>query len=373
MGRESSGGVLRSLRTSWPGSCKTGAVGTFPRASHSQCSGLQHTDDVAPLRRAEKDAMLAAFGATRGSGYENAVPKQALASALGDKLLPNKAQDDASSEPQFSLGRVQYTPPSDIKALQVQNNILVLVTDSAIVIIDLATPSQEETLPPPWRSPQGQQQQPPKADQLRLFLDPQALHAILSVHTTADNYYIPLKPPANSKGKQLKPLPKLKGLNLTAVSFTTSSSFTKVTPTDASCSGDVLLATDEGKMIHTLFEAQESRATLPFKSNERFSHTLSLSLTDEPITGVRHFLWDRHICLLVTTANQLHQFVAKASSLNQDPFDALQRAFADGRMLPKTLELAGEDAVTTNSQLMFARCSAGQPQDVAWFAGKDLE
>lgn len=305
--------------------------------------------------------MLAAFQATRPSGYENPLPKAALKSALGEKALAGSTQGD-SQTPVFSLGKVQYSPPSVIKSLSVQNNILLLLAETGIVLIDLTNPSQEETLPPPWMPGS----KPPEPDQVQIFADPQSQHVVLSVHASAENFYLPLKPPAG-QAKQLKPLSKLRGNNITAVSFSAQPTALR----DPVSTQDILLGTDEGKIIHTCLDAQESRA-LPFKSTERFSHTLALPFPeDEPITGLRHFLWEKRVALVVATTTHLYQFVARVNSNKEDPFDALQKTYADGKMLPKTLDLPGDERLAGTLHFSGETSSTlGRPKAVAWCAGQ---
>lgn len=287
------------------------------------------------------------------SAFENPLPSQVLSSTLGETPIPSTSASD--HEPPFSLGQVQYTPPSPIKSLSVQSNLLLLLTATSIVLIDLSKPSQEETLPAPWPAHSA-----PEASQLTVFVDPQAQHVLLSVHTTGDNFYLPLKPAAG-KARQIKPLSKLRGVSITAVSWSSDS--------EPGSTGNLLFGTDEGKLIVTCLDAESaSRGLPPFKSTERFVRHLSLQFDLAPITGLRYFTWekDRKAGLLVATASKLWQCVARVTPGREDGYDALDRVYRDGHRQAKCMELPSDTEAV--GELHFA---VNQDQlSVAWHAGE---
>ena len=198
-----------------------------------------------------------------------------------------------------------------------------------LVRIDLAKPTEVDTidlaLPPPTLSRDG------ALTTLlhKVHVDPTGRHVIVST-TAGDNFYAFLGTLPSGSGTSLtrraKPLSKLKGVVIEAVSWSPSSSAASFS------TREILLGTRTGQILETvlvdatLAESSSFSISVPGRSGatERYVKLLYTIPERQTISGIRCDVWGRRAAIIVTTKTRIYQFIGSMSG---------RRGEEDGGML----------------------------------------
>ncbi|GAA5923143.1 tethering complex subunit PEP3 [Sporobolomyces koalae] len=340
-----------------------------------------------------------------GAGTSLAVPIQGWED--GAVYEAGHTEDDES--PIFSLGRVQFALPSPLFSLSCTSNILLLCvrgiarssptatsggSSPQLIRIDLDRPTEVDhydlPLPPPTASRTGA-----VTSLHQVHVDPTGRHVLVST-TTGDNYYLYTGPlpsglPSSSAARKAKPLNRLKGAIIEAVSWAapTSSSTSSSSTSTSFSTREILLGTASGQILETLLvdpslsEPSGFSIPVPGRSGpERYVKQLCVLPERHAITGLRYEVWGKRVAVIATTQSRIVQLVGSlhgSSSRRDDDGGILELAlqpYSSGQARPKTLELPGDAHA---SELHFfspprAESKSGSllPRSIAWLTGPGI-
>lgn len=265
--------------------------------------------------------------------------------------------------PVFTLGLVQFSLPSTLHSLVCANNILVLAVIGhprppssdrggqapQLILIDLARPTEVEhielSIPPPTLARDGSLQ----STLSRVFVDPTGRHVIVSTATGDNSYaYIGSLPPGSaSTSRKARPLNRLKGAVLEAVSWNPAAS----TSTSSFATKEILLGTRNGQIIETvlldpsLSESSAFSINVPGRSGstEKYVKLLYTVAERQAVTGLRGETWGKRVAVIVTTQTRIYQFIASLSGGRRGDEDAagmfeqVFQPYLSGEVQPSTL------------------------------------
>lgn len=257
--------------------------------------------------------------------------------------------DDQS--PLFSLGRVQFNLPAPLYSLSCTANTLVLAitghprSNSApggggggaapqLIVIDLDRPSEVENIELPLPLPVMTREGVVSA-LYRVHVDPTGRHVLIST-TAGDNFYVYIGAMAiggaHSSARKAKPIARLRGVVVEAVSWSPSA----VTTSSASFSTkEILLGTTTGQILETtlvdpsLTESSSFSIPVPGRSGapERYvKHLFTLS-ERVAITGIKCETWGKRTAIIVTTKTRIYQFVGSLSGKREEEGGMLEATF----------------------------------------------
>ncbi|GAA5992074.1 hypothetical protein JCM10908_000728 [Rhodotorula pacifica] len=333
-----------------------------------------------------------------------------------DGAVYDADHNDEAETPIFSLGQVQFTLPSALFSLSCANNVLVLaVTGSApskssapasptshpqIIRIDLAQPTEVETIDIPLAQPQGHGRNTPTPTPPSLHkvhVDPSGRHVIVST-SSGENFYLyvgvlPANLPANVlSSRKTRPLPRLKGAIIDSVAWAPSSSSSPSSATSFS-TREILLGTTTGQILETnlvdpalVSDGGGFSLPVPGRANspERYVKQLLTLPERQPIVGLRYEIWNtRRLAVIAATTTKVYQYVGDGATLgNQQKharedeaglLETVLHHYASGDLRPKMLELPSD---STHSELHFCSPSRtdgkeglARPKSMAWLTG----
>ncbi|GAA5965015.1 hypothetical protein JCM8115_005683 [Rhodotorula mucilaginosa] len=333
-----------------------------------------------------------------------------------DGAVYDAEHSEEADTPIFSLGQVQFTLPSALFSLSCANNVLVLaVTGSApsrtaapapptshpqLIRIDLAHPTEVETIEIPLAQPQahGRNTPAPAPPSLhKVHVDPSGRHVLVST-SSGENFYLYVGVlPANlassnaSPARKVRPLPRLKGAIVDSVAWSPSS-FASPSASTSFSTREILLGTTTGQILETTLvdPALASDAggfSLPVPgrapSPERYVKQLLTLPERQSIVGLRYEIWNtRRLAVVAATTTKVYQYVGDGATLgnqkhsrDDDPglLETVLHLYASGDVRPKMLELPSD---STRSELHFcapARTDGkeglARPKSMAWMTG----
>lgn len=318
---------------------------------------------------------------TARSVCERDLPPGPTRGALeGQADLPRLPNEQEADTPIFSLGQVQFTLPSALFSLSCANNVLVLaVTGSApsrtaapapptshpqLIRIDLAHPTEVETIEIPLAQPQahGRNTPAPAPPSLhKVHVDPSGRHVLVST-SSGENFYLYVGVlPANlassnaSPARKVRPLPRLKGAIVDSVTWSPSS-FASPSASTSFSTREILLGTTTGQILETTLvdPALASDAggfSLPVPgrapSPERYVKQLLTLPERQSIVGLRYEIWNtRRLAVVAATTTKVYQYVGDGATLgnqkhsrDDDPglLETVLHLYASGDVRPSEL------------------------------------
>ncbi|GAA5866874.1 hypothetical protein JCM3774_004586 [Rhodotorula dairenensis] len=353
------------------------------------------------------------FVSTQDDRRTLAVPVQ----GFEDGAVYDAEHTEEAEAPIFSLGQVQFTLPSALFSLSCANNILVLaVTGSApsrtsapapptshpqIIRIDLAHPTEVETIEIPLAQPQahGRNTPTPAPPSLhKVHVDPSGRHVVVST-ASGENFYLyvgtlPASLPANAASlppRKVRPLPRLKGAIIDSVAWAPSSLASPASATNFS-TREILLGTTTGQILETnlvdpALASDAGGFLLPVpgraSSPERYVKQLLTLPERQSIIGLRYEIWDRRrLAIVAATTTKVYQYVGDGAMLGNQKhsrddeaglLETVLHFYASSDVRPKMLELPSD---STHSELHFcaptrtdAKEGLARPKSMAWMTG----
>ena len=263
------------------------------------------------------------------SGYEQPHAASLLAAESGDMGMPEAStQSTTASTPLFQVGRVQYACPAPLGCVAAASNVLILVMEPAadgmpiqLLYLDLNDPTRaaDATVP-------GVQ----TLEHVRIFAHPSAQH-ILVCTDTHTWYWTPSWPHARL-------LPRLQGVPITAVAWTTSPTLPTMPAFLAGTArGDVIevhlhISTPPARRDLLDRWARKSAGAHDAPLERGIYRLFTLDDT-HPITGIALETQGPHTLIVMATATRLYEFLGPTQPFSEsaphwDPIFALYRGTA---------------------------------------------
>lgn len=200
-------------------------------------------------------------------------------------------------------------------------------------------------IPPPVQTRDG-----PVSTLHRVHADPSGRHVIVTT-TTGDNFYVFVGAlPAGSStstGRRAKPLARLKGAVIDAVSWSPSATSSSAA---SFSTREILLGTATGQILETtlldptLAETSSFSLPVPGRSGapERYVKHLHTLAERQSITGLRCETWGKRAAIIATTKTRIYQFIGTLSGRREEEGGMLEPMFqhyTSGEVQPSVFQL----------------------------------
>lgn len=321
---------------------------------------------------------------------------------------PEEQNDKTTATPPFLIGTVQFPLPSPLLFLSCKSNIFVLAVagiprpnppsntsgqSPQLIRIDLDEATKVEYIDLPLPPPLESRKTGLVSSIHAVHVDPTGRHVVVST-TGGDNFYIfigatatPHLQPSSNSSRRVKPLTRLKGAVINAISWSSSSSSSSAA---SFSTREILLGTATGQILETTLLdptlAETSAFSLPVPgrsgSVERYVKLLYTLPDRQAITGLRCETWGKRAAVIATTQTRIYQFIGSLSGRREEDggmLGTLFQPYTSGEVQPKSLELPGEPQ---NSELHFFASQRtdsngvvtgmGLPKSVAWLTGPGI-
>lgn len=290
--------------------------------------------------------------------------------------------DKTTATPPFLIGTVQFPLPSPLLFLSCKSNIFVLAVagiprpnppsntsgqSPQLIRIDLDEATKVEYIDLPLPPPLESRKTGLVSSIHAVHVDPTGRHVVVST-TGGDNFYIfigatatPHLQPSSNSSRRVKPLTRLKGAVINAISWSSSSSSSSAA---SFSTREILLGTATGQILETTLLdptlAETSAFSLPVPgrsgSVERYVKLLYTLPDRQAITGLRCETWGKRAAVIATTQTRIYQFIGSLSGRREEDggmLGTLFQPYTSGEVQPSSFDSPVPLALSLKTTLIY--------------------
>ena len=253
-----------------------------------------------------------------------------------------------------------------------------------LIRIDLAHPTEVETIENPLAQPQGHGRNtlaPAPPSLHKVHVDPSGRHVLVST-SSGENFYLyvgvlPANLPSSNAPptRKVRPLPRLKGAIVDSVAWSPSSFASPAASTSFS-TREILLGTTTGQILETTLvdpalASDTGGFSLPVpgraNSPERYVKQLLTLPERQSIVGLRYEIWNtRRLAVVAATTTKVYQYVGDGATLGNQKhsrdedaglLETVLHLYASGDVRPSELSALSSHPYESHSSQLYPRCS----------------